>query len=261
MLRKTFTVLLIFFLVLGFIGCSSESSTGINENIMPDNETGADYTQAVDDFDTAAVNNNFDQNQSSLYNELFGNWLSFPGIFFGIYEEIKNTATYNRSENRWEALIENPFGNDPADITIYGEYTDDNAFWIHSADDPQGTGMYIYPDGGITIYLEVDNSQYVKAEIYKGDDGYYYGFLRFNDVEAEPDQPLILKFKFENQSPCEDFRLYLGKYNGSSTVGDYVYIRDRQVDPDTWYTDSSLITRYFTITWDGTNFNFTPMVV
>ncbi|TYB30472.1 MAG: hypothetical protein FXF47_09110 [Candidatus Mcinerneyibacterium aminivorans] len=258
MLKKIFVVALVVFLGLSFVGCGSDSSsTGFNETTMPENETGTDFTYAVGDLDTAAVDNNFDQDQTSLYNELFEEWFAFPGMFFSIYEDIKNNATYNSSENRWEAEINDPFGGSSETVTVYGEYTENNSFWIHGPGDSPGEGMYIYPDGGITIYIEMDISMYIKVEIYKYE-GYYYGFLRFNDLEADPDQALILKFKFEDQTPCEDFRLYFGRYNGSFSVSDYVYIRDRQISAETWYTDESNITRYFSISWDGSTFNFTP---
>ena len=251
MFRKLFVIFLAVFLVFAFIGCGSDSSTG-SSNTLPNNATGTDYTSAYDDFNTAALVNDFDTTNEMDYTYLFQNWLYNPLTFFELYEDFKITATYNSDENRWEATIPNPFGSDPANITLYGEYEGD-VLRIHSTDDLAGEGFYIYPDGGIKIYL--DPNGYIKFELYK-ENNYYYGFLRFN-FNSNINNPYVIKFKFEDASPCTYFDLYFFKYSGSTTVGDYPLIRDYSGSAEDWYTDrTNVATLWFEINWDAPTFTY-----
>ncbi len=256
MFRKVFVLAMVVFLVLGFWGCGSDSSsaTGPDTSTMPDIATDTDYINTFDTVDTAATNSSFDEDYPDTYNMFFGAsdaLLYMPIIFFDIYEDMKNADNYNTSENRWEVEVPNPFGNDPATVTLYGEYEGD-VFRVHATDDPEENGFFVYPDGGVSVYLTLGtDNNYFKMEIYR-ESGYYYGFIRFN---PDSTTAALIKFKFEDQTPCEDFQLYGGEYSGSTTVSDYELIRNRQVSPSVWYDDDSKVTVYFQMSWNGTEFS------
>jgi hypothetical protein len=253
MLKKAFVTGLAVFLIFSFLGCGSDSSTG-SSSTLPTNTTGTDYTGAYDDFHNAALDNDFDTNHSTDYSWLFQNWLYNPIAFFEVYEDFKDNATYNPSESRWETTISNPFGSDPATVTIYAEYVEGNILRLHSTDDPAGQGLYIYPDEGIKIYLEPDG--YIKFELYK-ENNYYYGFLRFN-LNNDTSYPYIIKFKYEDASPCTYFDLYFFRYSGSTAVGDYPSIRVYSGTAEEWYTDrSNVATLWYEINWDDPTFTYT----
>jgi len=240
----------VFLLILTFLGCgNSSSSTDPSMNEMPLNEAGNDYTNAYDVLDSAAKSDGFDTDNPSKYSDVFENWLNFPLIYINIYQDMLDNATFNPTDSRWEAEIDNPFGNDPQKVTVYGKYKGE-VFRVAGPGDPQNMGLFIYPDGGISLYTEID-SFYIKMEIYR-EDGYYYGFLRFNEGLISK----ILKFKFEDQTPCEDFKMYYGDYEGGSSIGEYELIRNRSGSAEDWYTDETNLDKTFSIIWDGTNFNY-----
>ncbi len=253
MFKKLFAIVLAVIFVFAFLGCGNDSSTDSSSNILPEISGGIDYTSAYDDFHNVALDNDFDTNYNTNYTYLFQNWLYNPLMFFEVYEDFKDMAIYNSSESRWEATVTNPFGNDPASITLYGEYEGD-ILRIYSTDELAGEGLYIYPDGGIKIYMNPDS--YIKFEIYKGNN-YYYGFIRFNFGENPSNPPYVIKFKFAKGSPCTYFDLYFFEYSGSTNVGDYPLIRDYSGSAEDWYADRTNVNNlWFEINWDDPTFTF-----
>ncbi len=245
MLKKIFFISV--FLILFFYGCGSSSSTGPEEILLPDNPAGNDYITVFDTLDTAAVNSDFDDNYPDTYSDIFENWLNYPKIFSLIYDAMKDDVTYNSTEDRWEAEVDDP--ENPTDIIIYGEFIGD-IFRVYGPGFESDKGLFIYPDGGIYIFM-IAGTDDIKLEIYK-ESGYYYGFARLN----KGNDPYIVKFKYEDKTLCEDFQLYIGIYGGSSTVENYQLIRDRPCSAEDWFIDESNLLKIFEMSWDGSVFDY-----
>ena len=250
MCKKSFFIFIFSIFLIFFVGCSSTSST----NNPPTADFFYNLNSAFDNLSSAAAS---DPNlpSESFYDDIFnspGGMLPDYQTTLAIYQYFCQFADYNNSEDRWEATINDPFHS--GFITLYGEY-ECNFFWVHLPGAPVDNGVFYYPeDGSLRIYLPgdpTDPSDYtIKAELYKYN-GYYYGFLMMQPGDSSVE---FIKFKYEDSNPCTLFEVYYGWYNPTTPllrqntdpkfvadidISEYIYIRFRTENAETWFNDTS----------------------
>ncbi|TYB31964.1 MAG: hypothetical protein FXF47_01425 [Candidatus Mcinerneyibacterium aminivorans] len=271
MYKKFIVLITVLLLVLFGFACSS--STGSSNN-PPDADFMSTVNSSVDDLSLAAAGDS-SYSEHSSYDSLFG---TNPGLFplfqnyMNLYEDFSVNATYNSQEDRWEATVPDP--EEPtSDITVYGIMSDNYIeLYISGSSNFE---VFFYPDeDSITINITGDPSTsnpHIRAELYKSGD-YYYGFTILQDSLS---YACFTKFKFKNIDPTDDFQLYYGSYrpliysNISSLdnpavaevdISTYPYLRDRTVDPDSWYMNLDDMYEQINITFDGTLFEATELM-
>jgi len=273
MYKKFIVLISVLFLVLFSFACSSSTDSS---NKPPDAFFMSTVNTAIDDLGFAAADNSSYSNHAT-YDHLFG---TNPGLiplfknYMNLYENFSENATYNSSENKWEATVPDPKNPSNNNITVYGIMSG-NYLKLYISGNSNFEILFYPEEDSLTINIIGDPSPsnpHIRAELYKSSN-YYYGFIILQDSLS---YAVFTKFKFKNIDPTDDFQLYYGGYTqlayssiSSSDnaalvevdISNYPFLRDRTImDPNSWYLNLNDMYEQINITFDGTLFTFTELM-